>query len=61
MISFLISGSIVLFLSGVLFTFMKKGISIFSKFALIGLKLYGIVFVGVLITYIFYCFHYYWQ
>ncbi len=61
LISFLISGSVVLFLAGVLFTFLKKGLSIFSKFALIGLKLYGIIFVGVLITYVFYCIHYYAQ
>lgn len=61
LISFLISGSVVLFLAGVLFTFLKKGLSIFSKFTLIGLKLYGIIFVGVLITYVFYCIHYYAQ
>lgn len=61
LLSFLISGSVVLFLAGVLFTFLKKGLSIFSKFALIGLKLYGIIFVGVLITYVFYCIHYYAQ
>ncbi|MCQ6341486.1 hypothetical protein NPM06_17720, partial [Bacillus cereus] len=59
MISFLISGSVVLFLVGVLFTFLKKGLSIFSTFVRIGLKLYGIIFVGVLITYVFYCIHYY--
>ncbi|MDP1459728.1 MULTISPECIES: hypothetical protein [Bacillus cereus group] len=61
LISFLISGSVVLFLAGVLFTFLKKGLSIFSKCALIGLKLYGIIFVGVIITYVFYCIHYYAQ
>ncbi|MCQ6315999.1 hypothetical protein NPM03_17720 [Bacillus cereus] len=61
LISFLISGSVVLFLAGVLLTFLKKGLSIFSTFALIGLKLYGIIFVGVLIMYVFYCIHYYAQ
>ncbi|MHB0803028.1 hypothetical protein PVK73_26790 [Bacillus thuringiensis] len=61
LLSFLISGSVVLFLAGVLFTFLKKGLSIFSKFALIGLKLYGIIFAGVFITYVFYCSDYYAQ
>ncbi|MEI4618119.1 MULTISPECIES: hypothetical protein [Bacillus cereus group] len=61
MLSFLISGSVVVFLAGVLFTFLKKALSIFSTFALIGLKLYGIIFVCVLITYVFYCIHYYAQ
>ncbi|MBG9615833.1 hypothetical protein ABE15_22345 [Bacillus cereus] len=61
MLSFLISGSVVVFLAGVLFTFLKKLLSIFSTFALIGLKLYGIIFVGVSITYVFYSFHYYAQ
>ncbi|WP_144519822.1 hypothetical protein [Bacillus thuringiensis] len=61
MLSFLISGSVVVFLAGVLCTFLKKELSIFSTFALIGLTLYGIIFVGVVITYVFYCFHYYAQ
>ncbi|MHB0802610.1 hypothetical protein PVK73_24255 [Bacillus thuringiensis] len=61
MLSFLISGSVVVFLAGVLCTFLKRALSIFSKFALIGLTLYGIIFVGVVITYVFYCFHYYAQ
>ncbi|PGC81142.1 hypothetical protein COM39_29725 [Bacillus toyonensis] len=61
MLSFLISGSVVVFLAGVLFIFLKKALSIFSTFARIGLKLYGIIFVGVVITYVFYYFHYYAQ
>lgn len=39
-----------------LFTFLKKEISFFSRFELIGLKLYANVFVGVRITYVFYTF-----
>lgn len=44
-------------LDSFLFTFLKKERSFFSRFELIGLKLYANVFVGVRVTYVFYTFH----